>query len=522
VASDAAARSIDADAFTWQKDIHFADGQYDPQTRRGLRLLAHETAHTVQGGAAGPPWTVGPTNDPVEVEAARAADRVVSGEPAALHEGGGQHATIHRFVGEEHRQIGEAGSGKATTDLNIGTDAAPELLTYGEMVAVAADYFESLDQMRTLAATQNGRDQIRWARWKAVGGGTGEPAVAADVRTAVTNRYFTLAASNISHFSAGGTARNSYQEYHLKALDLAFSAGRTTSPSLWNEAVTMEAFGNHYLTDMFSAGHVRTERKAIKERYNVHYPTSIAQLVTYMAAHMHAFLVREHSVGDLLGQIPSQTSLEQTIQQIGGPAIRAFSLGDIVSLAFHNRDNQGLGVTADVNEAGVAVPGGFAFTAMGDANLGRSPTTRNMAVAAVKASLNDLAVMRAAGAAAVPRPVYSPGPEPHIDYEGSRQRALTGLRPSGPAGPFAAERFIPREDLAAGNVSMNWHWGAFDANMRAAVDVAVKHEIAITLHDKAAGQTDKNRRDALNDFAAHLETAGIAALEAAVGVKAGP
>ncbi len=49
----AAAREIDAQAFTRGRDVYFAAGQYQPHTDAGRWLLAHELAHTVQqtGGA---------------------------------------------------------------------------------------------------------------------------------------------------------------------------------------------------------------------------------------------------------------------------------------------------------------------------------------------------------------------------------------------------------------------------------------------------------------------------------------
>lgn len=51
VAADEAARSIEARAFTAGSSIVFARGQYSPGTDAGRRLLAHELAHVVQGGA---------------------------------------------------------------------------------------------------------------------------------------------------------------------------------------------------------------------------------------------------------------------------------------------------------------------------------------------------------------------------------------------------------------------------------------------------------------------------------------
>jgi len=47
-AADRAARSIGAEAFTLGTDIAFANGNYDPRSRAGTRLLAHELTHVVQ------------------------------------------------------------------------------------------------------------------------------------------------------------------------------------------------------------------------------------------------------------------------------------------------------------------------------------------------------------------------------------------------------------------------------------------------------------------------------------------
>ncbi|WP_214406929.1 eCIS core domain-containing protein [Pseudonocardia lacus] len=47
-AADAAARAIDALAFTRGADVYFRAGAYDPVTPAGKRLLAHELAHVVQ------------------------------------------------------------------------------------------------------------------------------------------------------------------------------------------------------------------------------------------------------------------------------------------------------------------------------------------------------------------------------------------------------------------------------------------------------------------------------------------
>jgi hypothetical protein len=76
-----AAHSVSALAYTVGSNVVFRDGQYDPGSRAGRWLLAHELAHVVQQGAgrAGPAAAITPADHPSEREADRAAARVLSG-----------------------------------------------------------------------------------------------------------------------------------------------------------------------------------------------------------------------------------------------------------------------------------------------------------------------------------------------------------------------------------------------------------------------------------------------------------
>ncbi|MDB4971532.1 MAG: hypothetical protein JWN44_7221 [Myxococcales bacterium] len=51
--SQRAASGFGARAFTVGGDVHFGDGEYDPGTKEGDRLLAHELTHVVQGQRSG-------------------------------------------------------------------------------------------------------------------------------------------------------------------------------------------------------------------------------------------------------------------------------------------------------------------------------------------------------------------------------------------------------------------------------------------------------------------------------------
>lgn len=84
-ADEAAARSaasMHAKAYTVGKDIVFGAQRYQPETRSGERLLAHELAHTAQAKDTAASTVSKPTDDS-ERDADRVADAVTRGDRAA-------------------------------------------------------------------------------------------------------------------------------------------------------------------------------------------------------------------------------------------------------------------------------------------------------------------------------------------------------------------------------------------------------------------------------------------------------
>jgi outer membrane protein OmpA-like peptidoglycan-associated protein len=83
----AAARTMDAAAYTVGQHIAFDSGRFEMHSRRGRRLIAHELAHTVQ--QSGAPQTgelrIGSPTDASENEADRASSSVLSDGRVAIH-----------------------------------------------------------------------------------------------------------------------------------------------------------------------------------------------------------------------------------------------------------------------------------------------------------------------------------------------------------------------------------------------------------------------------------------------------
>jgi hypothetical protein len=91
-ASNEAARSLGALAYTTGRNIHFREGHYQPGSQEGDRLLAHEVAHTVQQSASPAmksEFGVTRPGDSSETEADRAAGAMTSGATAQLSPVGG-------------------------------------------------------------------------------------------------------------------------------------------------------------------------------------------------------------------------------------------------------------------------------------------------------------------------------------------------------------------------------------------------------------------------------------------------
>ena len=382
--ADRLSQQIQARAFTTGNDVFFRSGAYQPNSDEGLQLIAHELGHVVQrheenvhvpiqtSGVA-----LGQADDRYERDAEARANRAlklqprgasVQTQPPPRSTVGSQASegalTIQRFGSDEHVQIGTAASGGANTDIVLDDGSH---LTYGQMVAMG-DFFGNLDEMRRLGTTPAGQAELRWVRWFALHNGD-EPNIPDDRKRFHRNHYYELAANNISHFSAGGSARNEYGTYHQQALAAAFMAGVNGDAAKFSEAMTIEAFGNHFLTDMFSGGHIRTPRREMREWYQTNYGRSIEQLVEYMAGWI---TLRIDQMGGIPGVLPNfvvRSRIQTQVRELGGAALNAYSLGDIVSLAYHDHDNRGLGVISDVDPSGHVVSGGFRWTAMGDNHL---------------------------------------------------------------------------------------------------------------------------------------------------------
>lgn len=359
----------------------------------------------------------------------------------------------------EHRAVGDAATGTAM--VNIGGEPAEEAfwLTFGDVVAVSGDFFPpgglvSLARVPGHGGTRLGsRDEIVGALKVATidevvpddrfepGGPFGHFAFSpradrSDVERAVRDRYLSLAAVNDDHFVAPGpsdaatgsgfpSAPAAYRRLHEAALEAAWAIGRRRGDL--SQAMAREAAAQHYLTDSFASGHLRTPVASIRRYWKERYPGFWVALQRRVASDTAAAL-REVSVA--LRLLPPRYLHRRTLSELEARTgtYPDLSVGDLVARCFHDWDNShGLGVEG----------GGTVF---GDGSIAQGITT-DLAIAAVRAGNNDIEAAYQLGAS---------GSQLQGDALCEEVRRATGAG----GGLFLAETKVPQ--VSAANPPQNW------------------------------------------------------------------
>jgi len=312
---------------------------------------------------------------------------------------------VQRFVGHEHESIGNVTG--ADVDLGGGV-----VLTWGEVVAIAGDEFGSIDELQTAATTEDGRRRIRAAlEHDEVRGPipASLPAITNDDRKAQSTQYLLLALKNVTHFAEGGDALATWRSHHSQALYGAMNAGLLGDEVSFQSAQATEAFGQHFLTDMFSGGHVRVPRAQIMAFY-ADRATAMAQaFVASLRARVEDGLVSQVmlQIGPALrGNYAYRKAkekvhaavgakLDEALAGIGGMPVLAtyfgLAIAGAISGALHDREGRN-GVV--VSSAAHPQP----WLAMGDARLAASPVSRDQAEMAVLGAREEVLAARETGA----------------------------------------------------------------------------------------------------------------------------
>jgi hypothetical protein len=415
-AARAGARGMRAQAFTRGSDVAFGESP-------SLHLAAHEAAHVIQQRAGlqlrdG----LGQRGDRYEQHAEAVAQLVLDGRSAesllnayaSPSADRGIRGSVQRFESEEHQHLGDVATGSKTYNVADAVKNPGDKfeLTHGDILALSGDVFPP-DELFRLAAIPGDhgklagtRDEVIWGLrdpgiWEMRSGKTGpgpytgknDPrfekggiwenfVFSDDVKNAVTQRYLMLAAQNASHFGSPlgrdkkgnpiptkDSAGSTYRGLHESAIKEAYKLGALGD--VIDMGMAREAAAQHFLTDSFAAGHLRTPIASIRTYWGDKYP-----LFWYNLRHKIALdTAIEMTKGTV---IPNNTGYTQILSSVEAmaPTLPAITLGDLLAKVFHDVDN----------EQGVAIKGGGKV--MGDAHL--DTATETLAVAAIQAGNKDI------------------------------------------------------------------------------------------------------------------------------------
>jgi outer membrane protein OmpA-like peptidoglycan-associated protein len=204
--------------------------------------------------------------------------------------------------------------------------------------------------------------------------------------------YALLALQNIPHFLAGGSSRESWLQYHARAIDTAIRAGLSADNAQFTRAYAQEAFGQHFLTDSFSAGHIRTPRREIDEWYTSVFAPQVFNhfldtLRDRLVEGIYAQVARQSRGARIFSGRARDTirdgvnqRLDRAFAQAGGRAVIVQWFGRIVggavSGAIHDMEGaRGVQVSSQAHPA--------AWRAVGDARL-QAPTNPAESAGAVE------------------------------------------------------------------------------------------------------------------------------------------
>ncbi|HMF12434.1 MAG TPA: hypothetical protein VKE94_09015, partial [Gemmataceae bacterium] len=337
-------------------------------------------------------------------------------------------SVVQRFESQEHERIGNEATGAAGKSvLTLQLAAGPVDISYGEIVALSADWFSPDDRAPDglfHLANIKGKggsgvgtaDEIAFAileynfeeeqrrhpdpKLEEPPDNSRFPGFKAtkDVQKAVKDRYRNLGAKNGAHFVAPrgrdangnvnpthqgeSSAGSNYRELHEVAITRAYALGRNNVDT--TEAMAREAAAQHFLTDEFSAGHLRTPTADIRDHWASKYPLFWFNLRQKIALDTAANLWDEQIHFPFSAFTSPKAIYDRIIAQIMEvtSTYPEVSFGDLAAKIFHDYDNM---VGLDIGD------GGRVF---GDAKLGRTgrqdDVTLMAAKEAVRAGLDDI------------------------------------------------------------------------------------------------------------------------------------
>ncbi len=294
--------------------------------------------------------------------------------------------TAQRFVGKEHKQLGDS-TGR-TVDLGNGV-----VLSWGDLVALSGDEYGSIDDLLADTKTDVGKQRLLAAIRDDHIPDPSTAKLPEPTDAQKSDRFVAflgLASENSAHFNNAGQAIDRWSTDHSTALTAALDAGLSNDAAGRQLAQAREAFAQHFLTDAFSGGHIRTPRPDIIGWYRANFgPPVVDTFISRLTARL---------IDGLVAQISPQTRwpdfvvrskvdkavgarLATAIAKIDGGRAKlndyfALGIAGVVSGAMHDMEGKrGVAVSSEAHPE--------PWTAYGDAQLSDSPVSKEQAELAI-------------------------------------------------------------------------------------------------------------------------------------------
>jgi hypothetical protein len=390
---------------------------------------------------------------------------------------------LQRFAGPEHEELGNT----LHADIDLGHGVT---LTWGQVLAVAGDEIGTIGELLADPETEAGRHRLGASLLNAEVKG---PAAAALKPSDAEKKqhydeFVLLALQNADHFPDSGRAMAAWGRHHGEALDRAVAAGLGGDRHAINVAYAYEAFGQHFLTDCYSGGHIRTPRAQIIDWYQAWAGRVTSRLIAGIKDRLIEDLVREASPQTsapdayLRYKIAPEVApkIDNAIQNKAG-GVTAFTrwlglgIAGAISGTIHDADGAaGVEVASDDHPE--------SWLAYGDGKLKSSPISFAQAAKAI-----------AVAKAEVDR-AYAIGAEEGNKAAGAGQRGAKARVAAEIGPPFTSvAKFIPRPMSErkpgtewAYKPVPEWHWGKMGWKFADAVDAYIRAEVGGKLREKLA------------------------------------
>ena len=457
--AEQSARDVSAQAYTVGPDLVFGAGRFAPGTTEGRRLIAHELTHVVQQSGAGQhtgpstlnlhrfgesehkklgnlaktkfPYFAKLATDEVALRSSpkgRRRDTEFHNLVASLREDVrllvvGNVSKWMRVMaqsgtaldGTTNKPINAAGlTGYVSEELLVKEPGVFDqdlpvlpglILTYGDFTALGGDHFDEFSKLEGKAKSPGGADKIKMFVDVVAGKRKGEFEDPNTIDKEWADRYKDLAFKNVSHFSHGGTALETWKRHHYDALMTAAKAGYFSNIDSLQRAYAINGFADHFLTDSFSSGHVRVPRMKILKFYEDFFNQNLDSILNYIYTsigdQMMTQLFEDHPNVTGLGlmsehdfcadnkeavvEFKNQVEKEMKDNNLQPKDLRKLLvqyIGGAVSKVLHDDDNtSGLEVKSKKHPEG--------WKAFGDGKL--NPSFQNYIVEAVEVSKTEVA-----------------------------------------------------------------------------------------------------------------------------------